>query len=827
MRAELVLAGRLMARQWRAGDLRLMAAAAILAVAITTLIAAFGDRLERSLLHRAADLLGADLVLTGGEPATDGTLAVFAQAGLRTVGAVDFSTMLAHGDNILLANVRAAGDGYPLRGALVVEEQGARRSVDRGPAPGELWIDPRVAADLGLGTGDRIDVGYLSLQVTAVVVDEPERSGGFSSLFGARALMHLDDLEAARVVQPGSRVRWHTLVAGDPGALTRARETLEPALAPHESFADVRSGSRRTASALSRTTQFLSLAAVLGVILCGAAIGIAADRQSRRLYDTVALLRTFGLARQQVFRVLALEVVLLALLAGVIGTLLGMLAQSALSSLLAGALPRELPPPGPVAWLAGLAAAAVTLPAFALPPLLRLGAVPPLRVLRRDLSPPAGRTFLHYGVGITLLALLVIAVASDRGLALALLGATLLLVAITVPLAGLLLRRLHRLRPRLPFPLRLASDRLAHAPLRFGAQLVAFSLILATMALSTLVRDDLLANWQRQLPADAPNLFAFNLMPYEREDFLATLAEAGIAPPVLYPVTPGRLVKVDGVPAAERVQPGSDAERSLDRDLVLTQAAQAGADNRLVAGDWWGADAPPGLVSVEAELAEGLGIAPGDTLTFLIAGQTIEARVASLRTVDWDSFRPNFFMIFSPGTLAEAPYTWLTSLRAEDSPALVRTLRAQFPAATLIEVGPLLARMNDLVGQMSRGIGFVLGLLLLAALLLMAASVVASLDERLAESALLRVLGARRRLLRASLAGEFALLGGVAGLLAALATEAARWALYTQVMELAWQPLPALWLLLPPASATLLAATGYLAARRSLVADAGVVLKEA
>lgn len=829
MRAEAALAWRLLGRQWKAGDLRLMAAAAVLSVAITTLIAAFGDRLERGLLHRAADLLGADLVLTGSTPPTPQALAAAGRDGLAVSRSVDFSTMLASGEDVLLAQVRAADDAYPLRGELVVDDGGERRAARPGPRPGELWIDTQVRDELRVGVGDTVEVGHARLRITAVLLDEPERGGGFVSGFGARVLMHRDDLDASGVVQPGSRVRYRTLMAGDERALARAHDTLETLKSPHEELVDVRTGSRRTASALGRTTQFLSLAAVLGVILCGTAIGIAADRQSRRLYDTVALLRTFGFPRHRVARVLALEVVILALVAGLAGTALGLLASELLAALLADALPANLPRPGASVWLTGLAAAAITLPAFALPPLLRLGNVPPLRVLRRDLDPPARTTLLQYGAGLSVLAMLVVLVAADRALAVAMLGATVALFVATVPLAAGLLRLLRRARPRLPFALRLAADRLSHAPVRFGAQLVAFALILSTMALATLLRGDLLANWQRQLPADAPNVFAMNLLPHEREDFLSALQARGIAEPPLYPVTPGRLIRIDGVPAADRIPPGSDAERSLDRDLILTQSAQPGADNRITAGEWWPADAPPGLVSVEAELGERLGLAPGDTLTFLVAGQMIETRVANLRTVDWDSFRPNFFMVFSPGTLTDAPYTWLTSFRdpGDSSRATVRALRADFPALTMIEVGPLLERMNRLVGQMASGIGFVLALLLVAALLLLAATVVAGLDERLAESALLRVLGARRRLLRASLLGEFALLGLVAGLLAAATTELARALLYTRVLELDWQPLAALWLALPPASALLLALTGYLAARHSLSADAGNVLKEA
>ncbi len=828
MHAELVLAWRLVARQWRAGDLRLMAGAAMLAVAVVTLLAAFGDRLERGLVSRAADLLGADLVLAGTRPPSDDALAIAARHGLLMARAVDFSTMLAGADAgddapTLLVSVRAAADGYPLRGELRTGEPGADGVASHGPRPGEIWIEPRVRDELGIDVGARVAVGYATLTVTALLAHEPDRAADFSA-FSPRALMHQADLDATRVIQPGSRVRYRTLFAGNSDALAAARQELESLRAPHEELIDVQGGSRRTATALSRTLQFLSLTGVLGVVLCGAAIGIAADRQSRRLYDTAALLRTFGLPQRALQRVLVLQVMVLALATGIAGTLAGLAAQGMLARLLTGLLPAALPPPGITPALVGLATAFIAVPAFALPPLARLATVSPLRVLRRDLDPPTRRTAAHYALGLGLLALLVVGVADDRTLAATLLGATLLLIAVTVPLAVLLLRVLRHLRPRLSLPLRLAADRLAFTPWRFGAQLAAFALIIATMTLTGLLRDDLFATWQKQLPADAPNLFAVNLLPHERDDFLALLAARDIAAPPMYPVTPGRLVRIGDAPLAERVPPDSDAARSLDRDIILTQGAID--PDSVTDGEGWDLSAAPGLVSVEERLAGRMGLAIGERLVFIIEGREVSVTVAGFRRVDWDSFRPNFFMILSPGTLGDAPYTWLASFRADDPVATTRALRAGFPSLSVIEIGPLLERMGTFVGTMARGIEFVLVLMLLAALLLLAASVAAGMDERLAEAAVLRVLGARRRLLRVTLLAEFALLGLLAGLLAMVATEAARSQLYERVLDLAWTPLGWPWLLVPLAAATLLALVGLAAARGSLAADAGRVLKE-
>lgn len=828
MRTEFALAWRLLARQWRSGELHLMITAAVLAIAVATMLAAFGDRLERALVHRAADMLGADLVLTGSRPPTSAVLAVARAHGLASAQAVDFNTMLTTvnttvnttintiapipddkvAEKVLLVAVRAADAHYPLRGELRIGISPDEVRARTGPLPGTVWIEPRVRDELGVAIGARVGVGYTTLQVVALIAHEPDRAGDFAAL-SPRVLMNSADLAAARVIQPGSRVRYRTLFAGGDAAVAATRAQLETLRAANEELVDVRTGSRRTASALSRTMQFLSLAGIFGVILCGAAIGIAADRQARRLYDTVALLRTFGLASTAVWRVLALEVLLLTLVASIAGTALGYAAQALLAQLLAGLLPDNLPAPGFAPLATGIATACVALPAFTLPSLARLAAVSPLRVLRRDFDPPSGRTLLHYAFALSLLAVLLLATATDRPLAATMLGSLLALIIVAIPLAAGLLRLLHRLRPWLALPLRLAADRLAHAPWRFGAQLIAFALILGTMTITSLLRDDLFASWQRQLPADAPNLFAINLLPHERDAFVAALTARGIATPPLYPVTPGRLVRAGDAAIALRAPAGSDTARALDRDIILTQST---------------GDAPAGSVSVEEKLAQKLALKIGETLTFVVEGREITVRVAGFRPVDWDSFQPNFYMVFSPGTLAAAPYTWLTSFHATDPAATTRALRAQFPALTLIEVGPLLARMNAFVGNLAGGIEFVLALLLLAALLLLVACVITSLDERLVETAVLRVLGARRQLVRNTLLAEFALLGFVAGLLAMVITEIARWQLYTRIMELDWTPLPLLWLLVPLASAALLAITGMLAARRSMAVDAATIL---
>lgn len=814
------LALRLLWRQWRSGELRLMLVAATLAVATATLLAAFGDRLDRALLHRAAELAGGDLVLQGSKPPGDAVRAAARTQGVALSAATDFSTMLVAGEQILLVSVRAVDEAYPLRGALRGET--APGVAAAGLVPGEVWVEPRVAQEMQLAVGDAVEVGYATLRVGALLMEEPDRSASLQA-FSPRVLMRQEDLAAARVIQPGSRVRHRTLFAGDATAIAALRTTLEPQLAPEEELLDAGTGSRRSGSVLARARDFLMLAGALGLLLCGVAIGFAADRHARGLYDSVALLRTFGLARAEVLRLLLVQALALALLAATLGTAVGYALQALLVQLLRDLLPTVLPAPGARAALAGFATALLAIPAFLLPPLLRLSAVTPLRVLRRDLEPPGTASRLGWTAGGLGLAALLLVLASDATLALALLAGAVGAGVPALALAGripALLRRTAR-----SLPTRLALDRLARAPWRFGAQALAYALILTVLALSVLLRDDILAEWQLQLPDDAPNVFTLNLLPHEREPFLQRLDALGVAAPRLYPVAPGRLVLIDGEPAGPRAAPGSSAERQLNRDLSLTEAALLPEGNTVSGGTWWPADAPANLVSVEQELADELGIAPGATLTFDLAGEQLTVEVASLREVDWNSFRPNFFMIFSPGTFGERPHTLLTSFHAPDTPRAVRELRGEFPALTLIEVAPVLERLREFTALVGRGIGLMVALLAAGALLLTVAAVRTQLEERLGEAALLRVLGARRALLTRSLLAEFAVLGASAGTLALLATETARALLLTGPLAVSWQPQPWL-LLLPLLGAALLAGTGLLLARRSLAADARPLLAE-
>ncbi|WP_409520218.1 ABC transporter permease, partial [Pseudomonas sp.] len=366
-------------------------------------------------------------------------------------------------------------------------------------------------------------------------------------------------------------------------------------------------------------------------------------------------------------------------------------------------------------------------------------------------------------------------------------------------------------------------------PLAAAGQALAFGLILLAMGLVALLRAELLDNWQAQLPKDAPNHFALNILPDDREPFAQRLREANAISAPLYPVIPGRLTHINDEPVRQLVSKESTGERAVQRDLSLTWAADLPQGNALVSGEWWQAapasDGIPG-VSVETELAASLHLKLGDLLNFDIAGQQRQARVSSLRSVHWDSFQPNFYMIFQPGTLQGLPTTYLTSFYlAPGHDQEVVALSRAFPAATILQVDALLEQLRSILAQVTLAVEYVLLFVLAAGLAVLFAGLQATLDERIRQGALLRALGAGRPLLVRARRIEFGLLGAASGVLAAVGCELISWALYRYAFDLQWGPHPWL-LLLPLIGALLVGGAGVFGTRRALNASPLTVLRE-
>ncbi|WP_313116162.1 ABC transporter permease [Ectopseudomonas guguanensis] len=824
----LSLAARQLLRDARAGELRVLFFALLVAVAASSAIGYFSARLNDAMLLRASEFLAADLRLSGSTPASQEQIDAGLKLGLDHAQAVEFSSVVAAQDGIQLASVKAANSLYPLRGELrSAAEPYAREEVGPGPRPGEVWAEARLMVALNLKIGDELEIGAKTLRLSRVLTYDPDTAGDFYSLT-PRVLMHLDDLAATEVVQPGSRVRFRELWRGDADALAAYRQAVEAGLEPNQRLEDARDGNRQVGGALGRAERYLNLASLAAVLLAGVAVALSAARFAARRFDASALLRCLGLSRREALALFGLQLALLGLLASVLGALLGWAGQHVLFHLLRGLIPDDLPPADLWPALAGMATGLVALAGFALPPLAALGRVPPLRVLRRDMLPVPASSWLVYGAALVALGLIMWRLSLDLKLTLALLGGGLLAALVLGGLLLIGLQSLRRLLQRAALPWRLGLGQLLRHPLAAAGQSLAFGLILLAMALIALLRGELLDTWQDQLPDDAPNHFALNVLPAERDAFAARLAELSPHPAPLYPVVPGRLIMINDEPVRQLVTKESRGERAIQRDLSLTWAEDLPSDNLITAGNWWGtahASELPG-VSVESELAESLQLKLGDKLRFNVGGIEREAQVTSLRQVDWDSFQPNFYMIFEPQTLKDLPATYLTSfyLPPGQDAELIKLSRA-FPSVTLLQVDALLAQLRSILAQVTLAIEYVLLFVLAAGITVLLAGLQATLDERIRQGALLRALGAERKLLISARRAEFGLLGAAAGLLAALGCELVSFLLYRYAFDMSWQPHPWL-LLLPLIGALLIGLAGVLGTRRALNASPLSVLRE-
>ncbi|QHA81734.1 FtsX-like permease family protein [Pseudomonas mediterranea] len=822
------LAVRQLLRDARAGELRVLFFALLVAVAASTAIGYFGARLNGAMMLRATEFLGADLLLEGSSPARPEQIRSGTELGLEHARVVEFSSVVATDNGIQLSSVKAADDLYPLRGELksapspfAPEEPGGR------PNPGEAWVEARLLTALDLKIGDSIDVGNTTLRLSRVLTYEPDRAGNFYSLT-PRVMINLKDLEATGVVQPGSRVSYRDLWRGPASALQTYRDLIKPGLEANQRLQDARDGNRQIGGALGKAERYLNMASLVAVLLSGVAVALSANRFATRRFDASALLRCLGLSRRETMLLFSLQLTVLGLLASLSGALLGWIAQLGLFALLHDLLPATVPPGGLLPAIAGIGTGLVALAGFALPPLAALGRVPPLRVLRRDMLPIPSSTWVVYGAALGALGLIMWRLSLDLVLTFALLGGGVVAALVLGGLLLLLLQSLRRMLARASLPWRLGLGQLLRHPLAAAGQALAFGLILLSMALIALLRGELLDTWQNQLPKNAPNYFALNILPNDKQAFTDKLLQLSAQSAPLYPVVPGRLISINGEPAREFVTKDSAGDRALQRDLSLTWAADLPEGNVVTAGNWWPQQPPDDIpgVSVEGKVAENLQIKLGDRLVFSVGGVNREAKVTSLREINWDNFQPNFFMIFQPGTLKDLPATYLTSfyLAAGHDQQIVDLARA-FPAVTILQVEALLQQLRSILAQVTLAVEYVLLFVLAAGMAVLFSGLQATLDERIRQGALLRALGAERPLLVKARRIEFGLLGAVSGLQAALGSELVSLVLYRFAFDLPWHPHP--WLLmLPLVGALLIGAAGVFGTRRALNASPLTVLRE-
>ena len=800
----LTLGWRALGRDLRAGELRLLMLAVALAVAALTAVGFLADRLQGALQRDAAQLLGGDVVIAGDHPPGPALTDPAHALGLQSTLSATFPTMArapdARGGASRLVALKAVGAGYPLRGQLQVATQPGQpgEPARHGPQPGQVWVDAALLGALDLGVGDTLGLGDAWLRIERVIVLEPDRGGGFLN-FSPRVMLHADDLPATGLVQPASRVQWRLALAGESDAVRRYTRTAQQALAGEGGrglrLEALDSGRPEMQQTLERAGKFLNRVALLAALLAAVAVALAARAYAERRLDASALLRVLGLSQRRMAGAYALEFALAGLAAGLVGVVLGFAVHLGFVRLLAGLVAADLPAPGlrPVAF--GLGVALTLLVAFGLPPVLQLARVPPLRVLRRELGGIRPASMGVLTLGVTGFAALLLAASDDRtlgGIAVGGFAGAVVLFALLAWLAVRALRAVVREGAAPPW-LVLATRQMAARPGYAVVQVASLAVGLLALVLLVLLRTDLIDSWRAATPPDAPNRFVINIMPEQAQAFRAALADAGVRDYDWYPMFRGRLVAINGRAVGPQDYAEERAQRLVDREFNLSHAAQAPSHNPITAGHWRPGAA--GEVSVEEGIAQTLGLKLGDTLRFDVAGAPTEARITSLRQVQWQSMHANFFVMFPLAEMPEMPITWLAALRApvqHGAPpgAFDNALVRAFPNITVVDLSSTLAQVQAVLDQVIRAVEMLFAFSLAAGLVVLLAAVGATREERAREFAIMRAVGASGRLLARVQRTELLGVGLLAGALASAVALAVGWALARWVFEFAWAASP-------------------------------------
>ncbi|MEC5216394.1 putative ABC transport system permease protein [Actimicrobium sp. GrIS 1.19] len=827
---------RMTLRDWRAGELRFLLIALVVAVAALSSVGFFVDRMRTGLNRDAHQLLGADLVISGDAPINPAWRAEALRRGLTVADTVAFPSMAQTGtdeqSHSKLTSVKAVTAGYPLRGSLKIAANGhdAGAVTHAIPQPGTVWVDPNLLTALGVQVGGKLQLGDKLFTIASVIAAEPDRGAAFMN-FSPRVMLAASDLAATNLIQYGSRVTYRLMVAGPNDSAAAFQKWVETSIETNAvkgvRLESLETGRPEMRATLDRAEQFLSLVGLLSAMLAAVAIAMAARRFMLRHMDACAMLRCLGLTQNQVTVMYFAEFIMIGLLGSAAGALAGFAAHFVLLEWLGKLVSSDLPAASILPGIQGIATGLLLLIGFALPPILQLRNVPHNRVIRREQDAPQPIAVLTYGLGLATFIGLLLWQAGNLQLGLLTAAGFLGGLAGFAVIGWLSLKALRGLRGLINHPSwRFALTGLQRRPGATVVQIVALALGLMALLLLTVIRGDLISAWQQATPPDAPNQFVLNIQPEQRDAFAARLRSGGVRNAQLFPMIRGRLIQVN-----EQVMGGDTfvderAKRLVEREFNLSTMAAPPPQNQVSAGRWFDDSKPE--ASVEQGLAKTLNLKLGDRLKFDIAGQIVEAPVTSLRKLDWGSMRVNFFVILNPKLMADTPQSWITAFHLPPEHAgLVDQLTREFPNLTIVDVGSVLKQIQAVIDQVVTAVEFLFLFTLASGVLVLYAALAGSQDERTREAGLLRALGATRKQLSQAQWIEFVLVGGLSGLLAASGAAAVGWSLATYVFNFEWQFSPLVWLAGLSAGALCAVGGGWLGLRTVLNQPPLQTLREA
>lgn len=785
------LAWQQLLSQYKSGDLRVLLFALILAVTSITAVNFFTNRIALHLSSEGGLLLGGDLVVVSDHPLPTSYKALAKQYGLQTTETLEFSSMAINGEKNQLAEVKALGDGFPLRGDLGVQfsQNAAIKSVQKPPSKGEVWIESRLANAINLQLGDTLELGASRFKVSGILNREPSRGGDMFS-FAPRLMMNSADVAATELLQFGSRVKYQLLVAGEQKSVQQFSDKLTSTLQRGERIQDVKNARPEIQSALDKAETFLGLSAMVSVVLSVVAMLLASAPFVARSLETAALLRCFGASKVTIQNVMLQQTALLALIGGLFGCVLGFFVQNILAYFAGRLFVESLPAPNYLPVLIGMLTSFSILFAIMWPHILAIKNVPTMRILRSDFAVKPSKVWLQYLPVAIVIAVLILWLAKTTQLAAAFLLGLLSICLLSGFLAYLLSNGLSTFSQKTSN--NAVSLGLANLKRRLGltiAQMIGFSLGAMVLMLLQMTKNDLMQSWQSSLPVDAPNRFIINIQAEQVPQVNDFTKQIGVSNPQVYAMIRGRLIAKNDQTLTPDSFESERSKRLIAREFNLSSAAVMQADNKLLQGRWWHADetnAP--LISLEEDIAKALDVKLGDTLTYDIAGSKITLVVSSIRKVEWDSMRANFFAVTPPKTLEKFSASYMTAFYLpKNQDNSLNVLLQKFPNFTVIDVASLMGQVRDIMQKMSLAIGFVFTFCIIAGLVVLYAALLATREARIRESAMLRVLGASRRQAALAMLTEFACIGAVAATVAIIVASGLAYYLSHFVLDIPYQ----------------------------------------
>ncbi|TVQ69203.1 MAG: FtsX-like permease family protein [Oceanospirillales bacterium] len=813
---------RQLGSQLRTAEWRALLFATWIAIALATLLALLGDRLERGLLRESAAMLGADLILSSQRPINTERIEQAQASNLQVSEVVQFPSMINIDEEMMLVSVRAATSPYPLRGEIRTRPEQPHSQ----PQSGEVWVESRILSQLELSIGDQITLGYSEFKVTAEMLSSPDRGSGLRS-FSPQLVMHQDDLEATGILAPGSRAEFRLLMAGDTDRVEALELAWRDSLGDEERLFSLQADQPMTGAALGSALSYLKLTALIALLLSALTIFLSLRRFSNGQHKRCALLLSLGLNSKDLVKLYLYQLIIAWLVLSVLGTLTGVLLEQLILSWLKDLLPEALPSPILWRYFSGPAMGFALLILLGLPPILQLSKISVASLFRDEIVGGDKRALM---IQLFCFGLLAATLLTFLGAPLAALT-LLVLILVGGAVFGWIAQKLLRL---LAYPLakklllgRLLTMRLEQQKRWHRLQAGVVILLMTLLSLVWISRTDLLADWQTQIPDDTPNYFVINIQPWQTEPLQNFLTENSIVSQ-LYPMVRGRVTTLNGSSIHAQMSPQQLEHNTLNRELNLSWSDRPPSHNNVIAGRWWEPDTTDAEISVEREMAEILGLVPGDILGFNLGGIEVEARISNLREVEWTSFQPNFYVIFNAAALEQMPATFITSFRlSESEQALASQLVREFPSLTLIDIGQLLQQIAGWLERLGDSSALILGLTMLCGALLMLLTLHQALEQRRYESALLQTLGATAQQTQRLDLLELLLLGFVCGLLAVITAELTLALLYLNLLNLQASLHPTMWILLPLASTLFFVISGILLRRRLTLSQCYRLLRSA